>query len=150
MPKSSQALAADLMQRRPYKEALEISYMGGPLYERLEKLFGNSERRRHIECSIAQELAYALDREIADHEFLFDIPRPEKWHMDVWIAFENPPIGMEPLMTWSDATGLTPRDLGRYEQHRRRMRVVVPEHLRQPLLEHRDDVLLPILERLVP
>jgi hypothetical protein len=149
MPSSSQALAADLMQRRPYKEALEISYMGGALYSRLETLFGDTERRRSVETSIARELASALGRDIADHEFLFDIPRPEKWHMDVWITFENPPIGMKPLMTWGEVTGLTPADLGRYELHRRRMRVVVPERLRQPLLEHRDDVLLPVLDRLV-
>jgi len=44
---------------------------------------------------------------------------------------------------------LQPDDLARYEQHQRRIRVVVPERLREPLLARKDDVVLPTLERLV-
>jgi len=90
-----------------------------------------------------------LGIEIADYEVLFDIPRPEKWEMDVWVTFANPPVGMDSLVTWVEATGLQPDDLARYEQHQRRIRVVVPERLREPLLARKDDVVLPTLERLV-
>jgi len=44
---------------------------------------------------------------------------------------------------------LQPDDLARYEQHQRRIRVVVAERLRAPLLARRDDLLLPTLEKLV-
>jgi len=69
--------------------------------------------------------------------------------MDVWVTFANPPIGMGSLVTWVEATGLQPDDLARYEQHQRRIRIVVAERLREVLQARRNDVLLPILERLV-
>ncbi len=149
MPSSSRALAEDLEMRRPYKGVIEISRMAGRLYNRLDALFWDAQRRRHIEQLLSDELADALEMEIADYEVLFDIPRPEKWEMDVWVTFANPPVGMGPLVTWVEATGLQPDDLARYEQHQRRIRVVVPERLRTPLLARRDDLLLPTLEKLV-
>src|SRR6266849_29450 len=149
MPSSSRALAEDLEMRRPYKGVIEISRMAGRLYNRLDALFWDAQRRRHIEQLLSDELADALEMEIADYEVLFDIPRPEKWEMDVWVTFANPPVGMGSLVTWVEATGLQPDDLARYEQHQRRIRVVVPERLRTPLLARRDDLLLPTLEKLV-
>lgn len=149
MPASSRALADDLEMRRPYKGVLEISRLAGRLYNRLDALFWDAQRRRHVERLVAAELAGALEMEIADYEVLFDIPRPEKWEMDVWVTFANPPVGMDSLVTWVEATGLQPDDLARYEQHQRRIRVVVPERLRAPLLARRDELLLPTLERLI-
>lgn len=149
MPASSRKLADDLEMRRPYKGIIEISRLAGRLYNRLDALFWDVQRRRRIEQLLAAELANTLELEIADYELLFDIPRPEKWEMDVWVLFANPPVGMDSLVTWVEATGLQPDDLARYEQHQRRIRVVVPERLREPLLARRDDVLLPALERLV-
>src|SRR6266567_899135 len=149
MPTSSRKLADDLEMRRPYKVIIEISRLAGRIYSRLEALFWDTQRRRHVEQLLAAELASALGLEIADYEILFDIPRPEKWEMDVWVTFSNPPVGMNSLVTWVEATGLQPDDLARYEQHQRRIRVVVPERLRESLLARKDDVLLPTLEKLV-
>ena len=149
MPASTQALAHDLEMRRPYKGVLEVSRPAGRLYRQLDALFWDAQRRRHIEQRLAAELADLLDTEIADYEVLFDIPRPEKWEMDVWVTFANPPVGMDSLVPWVEATGLQPDDLARYEQHQRRIRVVVAERLREVLQARRDDVLLPTLERLI-
>jgi len=149
MPASSRILAEDLEMRRPYKGILEISRLAGRLFNRLEALFWDPNRRRHIEQSLSTALAHALEIEIADYEVLLDIPRPEKWEMDVWVTFANPPVGMSSLVTWVQATGLQPDDLARYEQHQRRTRVVVAERLRAPLLARRNDLLLPTLEKLV-
>jgi HD superfamily phosphohydrolase len=149
MPSSSRALATGLELRRPYKVVLEISRMAGRLFNRLDALFWNSERRHRLEKMLATELAKQLETEIADYEVLFDIPRPEKWEMDVWISFEHPPVGMRSLMTWVEVTGLQSDDLARYEHHQRRIRVVVAERLRALLLSHREDILLPVLENLV-
>ena len=90
-----------------------------------------------------------MEIEIAAYEVLFDIPRPEKWEMDVWVTFSNPPVGMNSLVTWVEATGLQPDDLARYEHHQRRIRVLVSERLRKPIQARKDDVLMPTLERLV-
>jgi HD superfamily phosphohydrolase len=149
MPASSRALAADLELRRPYKVVLEVSRLAGRFFNRLDALFWDSERRHRIEQALAAELATALETEIADYEVLLDIPRPEKWEMDVWISFAHPPVGMSPLMTWVEVTGLQSDDLARYEHHQRRIRVVVAERLRDLLLAHKDDLLHPTLEKLV-
>src|SRR6266852_2131727 len=149
MPASTQALTRDLEMRRPYKGVLEVSRPAGRLYRQLDALFWDAQRRRHIEQRLAAELAGLLDTEIADYEVLFDIPRPEKWEMDVWVTFANPPVGMDSLVPWVEATGLQPDDLARYEQHQRRIRVVVAERLRELLQARRDDLLLPALEKLV-
>jgi uncharacterized protein len=148
MPGSARALANDLELRRPYKGVIEVSHLAGRLFKRLEALFWDAQRRRRIEQTLAAELSQAMEIQIADYEVLFDIPRPEKWEMDVWVSFEHPPVGMDPLMTWVQATGLQPDDLARYELHQRRIRVVVAERLRQPLLAH-PNILLSLLEELV-
>src|SRR5947209_16734191 len=150
MPASSRVLAEDLQLRRPYKGVVEISRMAGRLFNRLDALYWNANRRRHIEQALAAELARVLDMEIADYEVLFDIPRPEKWEMDVWVTFgAHPPLGMSELMTWVQATGLQSDDLARYEQHQRRIRIVVAERLRPLLRARLEDLLLPMLETLV-
>jgi uncharacterized protein len=149
MPGSVRALANDLELRHPYKGVIEVSHLAGRLFKRLEALFWDAQRRRRIEQTLAAELSRAMETEIADYEVLFDIPRPEKWEMDVWVSFEHPPLGMDSLVTWVQATGLQPDDLARYELHQRRIRVVVAERLRQPVLAHREDVLLPLIEELV-
>ncbi len=149
MPDSVRALTRELELRHPHKVLLEVSRAAGRLFQRIEALFWDAGRRRRIEQMLAAELATALEIEIADYELLFDIPRPEKWEMDVWVSFEHPPVGMEPLMTWVEATGLQPDDLARYEQHQRRLRLVTTERLRMLLRNRRDDLLLPLLERLL-
>ncbi len=141
MPVSTQALAAALELRRPYKVVLEVSSPAGRLFSRLEALFWDAERRRRVEHSLAVALAEMLDEEIADYEVLFDIPRPEKWEMDVWISFEHPPVGMKALMKWVEVTGQQPDDLARYEQHQRRIRVVVSDRLRPKVLEKQEGLL---------
>ncbi len=141
MPVSTRALTEALQLRRPYKGILEISRLAGRLYNRLDALFWDMRRRRQVEISLATELATMLGTEIADYEVLFDIPRPEKWEMDVWVTFEHPPVGMGSLVPWVEATGLQSDDLARYEQHQRRIRVLVVERLREPLLSRQASVL---------
>lgn len=150
MPESTRALVEQLELRRPYKGVVEISRMAGRLFNRLEALFWDAHRRRHIEQMLAAELARALEMPIADYEALLDISRPGKWEMEVWVTFgKQPPVGMAELVTWVQATGLQPDDLARYEQHQRRIRIVVPERIRALLQGRRDDLLLPLLETLI-
>lgn len=149
MPSGAQILAEALKLRRPYKVVLEVSPAAGSFFKRIEALFWDASRRRRIEHELAATLAETLQIEVQDYEVLFDIPRPEKWEMDVWIAFEHPPIGMQSLMKWVEVTGLQPDDLARYEQHQRRIRIVVAEHLRPLLLPQQYDLLLPTLEKLL-
>jgi len=141
MPATTRALTEGLQLRRPYKGVLEISRLAGRLYNRLDALFWDAHKRRQIEVALAAALTNLLGNEIADYEVLLDIPRPEKWEMDVWVTYEHPPVGMNALVSWVEATGLQPDDLARYEQHQRRIRVLIAERLREPLLSQQAEVL---------
>jgi hypothetical protein len=147
MPASTRALTEALRMRHPFKGILEISRLAGRLYNRLDALFWDARRRRQVEISLAQELGTLLGTDVAEYEVLLDIPRPEKWEMDVWITFAHPPVGMGSLVSWVEATGLQPDDLARYEQHQRRIRVLAAERLRAPLLAQQADVLQKLEEK---
>ena len=85
MPPSAQVLSNAISLRHQHKVVLEVSPAAGSLFKQIEALFWDAERRRRIEHELASEMAQALQTEIKDYEILFDIPRPEKWEMDVWI-----------------------------------------------------------------
>jgi HD superfamily phosphohydrolase len=148
MPPSTRALVEALRLRRPYKVALEISSHAGRLYNQLDALFWDQAKRRRVEIALAGIVGEALADPIAPHDVLVDVPKPEKWEMDVLVGFEAPPVGMQPLMTWTEATGQRPSDLGIYEQHQRRIRLVAPEPVRHALGARCAEVLLPALERI--
>ncbi|HEV2238008.1 MAG TPA: HD domain-containing protein [Ktedonobacterales bacterium] len=133
MPGATRALVADLRLRRPYKVALEISSHAGRLFSRLDALFWDQARRRRVELALAAAVARATGAAVPDYGLLIDIPKPEKWAMDVLVGFAAPPVGMGSLLTWAEATGQRPSDLGIYEQHQRRIRVVSQEALRDAL-----------------
>lgn len=152
MPQGTRNLVTALRMRRPYKVLIEVSARAGRLFSQLDALFWDQAKRRRVEIALAAALDAALPVPVAPHDVLIDIPKPEKWEMDVLVRFSHPPIGMAPLLTWTEATGQRPSDLGVYEQYQRRIRVVGSETLRAALggdaqadAEH---ILLPVLERI--
>ncbi len=149
MPASTRALVEALRLRRPYKSVLEVSMRAGSFFSRLDALFWDQGRRRRVEIELAAGLSERLERPVAPYEVLIDIPKPEKWEMEVWVSFEQPPLGMQPLMTWVEATGQLPADLSKYEQHQRRIRIVATESLAADLRARRDELLVPLVERAV-
>ena len=149
MPASTRALVEALRLRRPYKSVLEVSMRAGSLFSRLDALFWDQGRRRRVEIELAAGLGEQLGRPIAPYEVLIDIPKPEKWEMEVWVSTAQPALGMQPLMTWVEATGQLPSDLSKYEQHQRRIRVVAADLLAAELRARGDDLLVPLVERAV-
>ncbi len=147
MPASTRALVEALRLRRPYKSVLEVSMRAGSFFNRLDALFWDQSRRRRVEIALAAGLAEGLGRPVAPHEALIDIPKPEKWEMEVWVSTAQPPLGMQPLMTWVEATGQLPADLSKYEQHQRRIRIVAAESIAAEVRARRDDLLVPLLEQ---
>jgi hypothetical protein len=148
MPAGARALVDSLRLRRPYKVLLEISSRAGRVYSQLDALFWDQAKRRRVEIALAEHVGAALGREVAPYEVLVDVPKPEKWEMDVLVGFADPPLGMRPLMTWAEATGQRPSDLGIYEQHQRRIRIVGSAGLREALGSRRAEVVLPALDRI--
>lgn len=152
MPQGTRDLVGALRMRQPYKVLLEVSARAGRLFSQLDALFWDQAKRRRVEIAMAAALDAALPQSIAPHDVLIDIPKPEKWEMDVLVSFSHPPIGMAPVLTWTEATGQRPSDLGIYEQYQRRIRVVGGETLRAALGDgawaNAEHILLPVLERI--
>lgn len=140
MPPVTRDLVERLGQRRLHKRGLEISARAGTLYRRLTSLFAAPDRRRRLEQRLAAHLTERTGQPIADHAILIDIPKPEKWSMDVWVWYERPPLGFAPLMHLTDAIGLGPATLQRYETHQRRIRLVVAEEVLGLVLAHQAEL----------
>lgn len=145
MPESTRRLTAALAARRVYKRAVEFSARSFELYARLGNLFYDPVARRAVEIDLARGLAAILSEDVPDEAILIDIPKPERWRTDVWVHFEQPPIGFQPLMPWRDVVGLSDDDFKRYEEHRRLIRIVTDERYRDAVTTHWERLLLPML-----
>jgi HD superfamily phosphohydrolase len=148
MPAGTRELVAALKLRRPYKVMLEVSARAGRIFSQLDALFWDQAKRRRVEIALAAALDDQLDIPVAPHDVLVDVPKPEKWEMDVQVRFERPPIGMAQQMTWAEATGQRASDLSTYEQHQRRIRIVACEAVRDAVGSQAEALLLPLLERI--
>ena len=142
MPSSTQALVQGLRRRRLHKRAVEFSARAG-VYQSLAALYHSPERRRLLEVQLAQKLATMMGEPVQDHEVLIDIPKPERWPIDVWVRFRQPPVGLRTLMPWQEAVGVSEEDLQRYEGHRRLIRVVTTERLRDRVRADWGELILP-------
>ncbi|MEO7002281.1 MAG: HD domain-containing protein [Ktedonobacterales bacterium] len=148
MPAATRALVEALRLRRPYKTLLEVSAPAGRIYHLLDTLFWDQTKRRRVELALADALDAALPDAVAPYDVLVDIPKPEKWEMDTLVSFAHPPLGMQPLMTWTEATGQRSDDLGVYERRQRRIRIVASAHVRDAARPLAEDLLLPVIERI--
>jgi HD superfamily phosphohydrolase len=146
MPVSTRQIVEGLRLRRPYKVLLEVSQRAGRVYQQLDALFWDQGKRRRVEIALAGALSETLGTPIAGHDVLIDIPKPEKWEMDVQVYFSRPPLGMRALMSWTEATGQRPSDLGIYEQHQRRIRIVAREAVRDAAGDAVERAVLPVLD----
>jgi HD superfamily phosphohydrolase len=145
MPAETRSLADALAVRRIHKRGVEISARATDLYERLGRLWHDPAARRSVELRMVERARLFTDAPVADTAILLDIPKPEKWRTDVWVAFDRPPVGMQPLMHWQDVVGITDSDFKRYEEHRRLIRVVADEAIVGTVREHWENLLIPAL-----
>ena len=145
MPETTRRLAHALRERRIHKRAVEIGSRAFELYARLGNLFFDPHARRDVEMRLAAALADETGSDVPAEAVLIDIPKPERWRTDVWVAFERPPVGFAPLMPWREVVGLTDDDFKRYEEHRRLIRIVVAEPYRDALAGSWERLLMPLL-----
>jgi HD superfamily phosphohydrolase len=145
MPESTRDLIGALHTRRLHKRAIEISARAGDLFGHLNALYGDPAQRRAVEVGIARQLEADLGCPVASHEILIDIPKPERWRTDVWVSFDQPPVGFRRLMPWVDVVGLGDEDLKRYEEHRRVIRIVTTERLREVVRRDWERLLYPLI-----
>jgi HD superfamily phosphohydrolase len=145
MPDSTRRLTAALRERRIHKRAVEVSARATELYGRLGNLYFDPLARREVEVRLAGELSTLIREPVPSEAILIDIPKPEKWRTEVWIHFDSPPIGFNPLMPWREVVGLGDAEFKRYEEHRRLIRVVAGERYREPLARHWETLVYPLL-----
>jgi uncharacterized protein len=145
MPHQTRRLVDALESRSLHKRAVEISARSGDLYHYLGGLFYDPASRRRLEQSMSAALSYQLGTEVGDYEVLIDLPKPEKWKTSVWVQFDRPPIGFSFLMPWVDVVGLSDEDFKRYEEHRRMIRIVTTERLREEVSRRWESLLLPLM-----
>ncbi|MGH2559121.1 MAG: HD domain-containing protein, partial [Thermomicrobiales bacterium] len=145
MPAPTRRLTAALAERRIHKRAVEVSARAFELYGRLGNLFFDPNARREVELALADGLSRLLGRPVPPEAVLIDIPKPEKWRTDVWVQFDQPPVGFQPLMPWREVVGLADADFKRYEEHRRLIRIVVAAPYRDVVATHWEALLMPLL-----
>ncbi len=144
MPATTRRLATALVERDIHKRALEIGNRAIELYGRLGNLWFDPAARRAVEIQMAEALSRRLGRGVGDAAILIDIPKPEKWKTDVWVVYEQPPVGMLPQMHWKDVVGLDDQDFKRYEEHRRLIRIVTEPSLRTVVAEEWESLIYPL------
>ncbi|MEX2425789.1 MAG: HD domain-containing protein, partial [Thermomicrobiaceae bacterium] len=145
MPAATKHLVESLESRAIHKRAVEISARASDLYGYLGNLFFDPGGRRQLEQRISLELSRQLGIDIGDYEILIDLPKPEKWKTSVWVHFDRPPVGFRNLMPWVDVVGLEDSDFKRYEEHRRMIRIVTTERLRDEVANRWETLLLPLM-----
>jgi uncharacterized protein len=145
MPAATRRLARALRDRRIFKRAVEIGSRAFELYARLGNLFFDPLARRDVEMRLSAGLSEEIGKPVPPEAVLIDIPKPERWRSDVWVRFERPPVGFEPLMPWREVVGLTDEDFKRYEEHRRLIRIVAAEPYREALSGSWEKLLMPLL-----
>jgi HD superfamily phosphohydrolase len=145
LPETTHRLIAGLATRRLHKRAVEISARAGDLYAYLGALFHQPERRRALEQSMIHALARETGSIVHDGDILIDIPKPERWRTDVWVTFRRPPVGFRPVMSWHEVAGVGPEQFKQYEEHRRMIRIVAAEPLRDTVQERWERLLLPLM-----
>lgn len=145
MPETTRRLVEALNERRIHKRSVEISNRAFELYGRLGNLYFDPAARRRVEIELAERLEVAIGEPVPLDAILIDIPKPEKWRTNVFVVFDNPPIGFEPVMAWREVVGLGDEDFKRYEEHRRLIRIVAAERFRAPLAERWESLLQPLI-----
>jgi HD superfamily phosphohydrolase len=145
MPDATRRLTDALQLRRIHKRAVEVSARAFELYARLGNLFFDPEARRMVEVQMAERFGAIAGRTVPPEAILIDIPKPEKWRTDVWVRFDEPPVGFAPLMPWREVVGFGDDDFKRYEEHRRLIRIVVAAPYRDAVADHWEELLIPLL-----
>jgi HD superfamily phosphohydrolase len=144
-PETTRSLVAALQRRTFHKRAVEVSSRAPELFAWIGALFHQPARRRELERTMAERLGRETGRPAGEADILIDIPKPERWKTDLFVRFERPPVGFTPVMTWQDVTGMGDDDLRGYEEHRRLIRIVTAEPLREVVQARWERLLLPLL-----
>ena len=120
---STAALTKRLADRRPYHRALEFDERH-PNYASLIRLREDAPWRRRVEEAWARYLTRYRKGNAGPFDILIDLPRKEKFSMDLRLIRPASLSWERSLTDWQGLSGMTDEDMTRYHAPLRRVRIV--------------------------
>jgi HD superfamily phosphohydrolase len=137
---SSAALVKRLLDRHPYKRALELDARH-PSYASLIKLRDDATWRRRVEEAWARYLTRYRKGTAGPFDLLIDLP--ERKHFDVGLRLirHSPLPGERNPVSWQDLSGLSEEDMARYHSPLYRVRIAASnDDLATSVRRHADEL----------
>jgi uncharacterized protein len=126
-PESSSAiLVKRLIERRPYKRALELDERH-PSYASLIRLGDDASWRRRVEEAWARYLTRYRKGTAGPFDILIDLPKRERYDVGLRLIRRSPLPGERNPVTWQSISGLSEEDMTRYHAPLQRIRIATAE-----------------------
>lgn len=138
---SSATLAKRLLERRPYKRALEFDERH-PSYASLIKLRDDASWRRRVEEAWARYLTRYRKGTAGPFDILIDLPERERFDVGLRLIRRSPlPGGERNPVTWQSVSGLSEEDMTRYHAPLHRVRIATAnDDLATSVRRHADEL----------
>jgi HD superfamily phosphohydrolase len=140
-PESSSAiLVKRLIERRPYKRALEFDERH-PSYASLIRLRDDASWRRRVEEAWARYLTRYRKGTAGPFDILIDLPKRRRFDVGLRLIRRSPLPGERNPVTWQSISGLSEEDMIRYHAPLHRVRIAAAnEDLATSVRRHADEL----------
>ena len=140
-PESSSAvLVKRLVERRPYKRALEFDERH-PSYASLIRLGEDASWRRRVEEAWARYLTRYRKGTAGPFDILIDLPERGRFEVDLRLIRRSPLPGERNPVTWQSISGLSEEDMTRYHAPLYRVRIAAAnDDLATSVRRHADEL----------
>ena len=137
---SSATLVKRLLDRRPYKNALELDERH-PSYASLIKLRDDASWRRRVEEGWARYLTRYRKGIAGPFDILIDLPERKSFDVDLRLIRRSPLPGERNPVNWQDISGLSEEDMVRYHAPLHRIRIATSgDDLATSVRRHADEL----------
>jgi HD superfamily phosphohydrolase len=137
---SSASLVKRLLERHPYKRALELDARH-PSYASLIKLRDDATWRRRVEEAWARYLTRYRKGTAGPFDLLIDLPERKRFDVGLRLIRHAPLPGERNPVSWQDLSGLSEEDMARYHAPLYRVRVAASnDDLATSVRRHADEL----------
>ena len=119
---SSATLVKRLLERRPYKRALELDARH-PSYASLIRLRDDASWRRRVEEAWARYITRYRKGTAGPFDILIDLPIRGRFDVGLRLIRRSPLPGERNPVSWQDVSGLSEEDMARYHAPLHRVRI---------------------------
>ena len=137
---SSAILTKRLIERQPYKRALELDERH-PSYASLTKLREDASWRRRVEEAWARYLTRYRKGTAGPFDILIDLPKRKHYNVGLRLIRHSPLPGERNPVSWHDVSGLSEEDMTRYHAPLHRIRIAASNNdLATSIRRHADEL----------